>query len=129
MESVVTLAIKPNGYTTKDIAILMKERVDKKQAKDYSPAKAAYDVRKLRGKGLVVKIGKSRKYKTTKKGMETILAVLVLTQKTMPTILSSINKEAVPDNHEEIQNIDNIYMNIRNKIREIHQQYGLKIAS
>ncbi|MCK5266653.1 MAG: hypothetical protein KAR07_00670 [Spirochaetes bacterium] len=129
MESVVTLAIKPNGYTAKDVAILMKERMDKKQVKDYSPAKAAYDVRKLRGKGLVVKIGKSRKYKTTKKGMETILAVLVLTQKTMPTILSSINKEAVPDNHEKIQNIDNIYMNIRNEIREIHQQYGLKIAS
>lgn len=129
MESVVTLAIKPNGYTAKDIAILMKEKGDKKQVKDYSPAKAAYDVRKLRGKGLVEKIGKSRKYKTTKKGMETILAVLVLTQKTMPTILSSINKEAEPDNHENIHNINKIYMNIRNEIREIYQQYGLKMAS
>lgn len=125
MESVVTLAIKPNGYNANDIAILMKER----HVKDYSPTKAAYDVRKLRGKGLVEKIGKSRKYKTTKKGMETILAVLVLTQKTMPTILSAINKEAEPDNHENIHNIDKIYMNIRNEIREIHQQYGVKIAS
>lgn len=129
LESVLALAIKPNGYTAKNIAILMKERLDKKQAKDYTPAKAAYDIRKLRGKALVVKIEKSRKYKTTKKGMETIIAVLVLTQKTIPTILSSINKDAISDNPEEMQNIDKIYMNIRNEIKEIQQQYGLKVAA
>ncbi len=129
MESVLALAIKPNGYTAKDIAILMKERLDKNQAKDYTPAKAAYDIRKLRGKGLVVKKEKSRKYKTTKKGMETIIAVFVLTQKTTPTILSSINKDVISDNPEEMQNIDKIYMNIRNEIKEIQQQYGLKAVA
>lgn len=129
MESVLALAIIPNGYTAKDIAILMKERLDKKQVKDYTPAKAAYDIRKLRGKGLVVKIEKSRKYKTTKKGMETIIAVLALTQKTIPTILSSINKNAISDNPEEMQNIDKIYINIRNEIKEIQQQYGLKAVA
>lgn len=129
MECVLALAIKPNGYTAKDITILMKERLDKKQAKGYTPAKAAYDIRKLRGKALVVKIEKSRKYKTTKKGMQTIIAVLVLTQKTIPTILSSINKNAISDNPEEMQNIDKIYINIRNEIKEIQQQYGLKAVA
>lgn len=129
MESVLALAVKPNGYTANDIATLMKERLDKKQARDYTPAKAAYDIRKLRGKGLVVKTEKSRKYKTTKKGMETIIAVLVLTQKTIPTILSSINKDVISDNPEEMQNIDKLYMNIRNEIKEIHQQYGMQEAA
>jgi hypothetical protein len=129
MESVLALAIKPNGYTTKDITILMKERLDKKQAKDYTPAKAAYDIRKLRGKVLVVKIEKSRKYKTTKKGIETIIAVLALTQITIPTILSSINKDTISDNPEEMQNIDKIYLNIRNEIKEINQQYGMMVAA
>jgi hypothetical protein len=129
MESVLALAIKPNGYTTKDITILMKERLDKKQAKDYTPAKAAYDIRKLRGKVLVVKIEKSRKYKTTKKGIETIIAVLALTQITIPTILSSINKDTISDNPEEMQNIDKIYLNIRNEVKEINQQYGMKAAA
>jgi len=129
MESVFTLAIKPDGYTAKDIAILMKERLNKKQAKDYTPAKAAYDIRKLRGKGLVIKTEKSRKYKTTKKGIETIIAVLVLTQKTIPTILSSINKNTISNNPEEMQDIDRIYLNIRNEIKEIQQQYGLKAVA
>jgi hypothetical protein len=129
MESVLALAIKPNGYTSKDITILMKERLDKKQAKGYTLAKAAYDIRKLRGKGLVTKIEKSRKYKTTKNGMETIIAVLVLTQKTIPTVFSVINKDVISDNPEEMHDIDKRYLNIRNEIKEIQQQYGLKTVA
>ena len=128
MESVLSLAIKPNGYSANDITTLMKDRLDRKQAKNYTPAKAAYDIRKLRGKGLVEKIGKSRKYKTTKKGMDTVIAVLVLTQKTIPTILSSINKAVISDNPVEMQDIDKIFVNIRKEIKEIHQIYGMKTA-
>ena len=61
--------------------------------------------------------------------METILAILVLTQKTMPTILSAINKDTVSDNPEEMQDIDKIYMNIRNEIKEIQWKYGVKTAA
>lgn len=129
MESVLSLAIKPGGYTANDVATLMKEKLDKKQAKSYNSEKAAYDIRKLRGKGLVEKIGKSRKYKTTKKGMDTIIAVLTLTQKTIPTILSSINKDVISANPEEMQKIDRIFMNIRNEIKEIHQIYGINTAA
>jgi histidine ammonia-lyase len=78
---------------------------------------------------LVEKIGKSRKYKTTKKGMDTIIAVLTLTQKTIPTILSSINKDVISANPEEMQKIDRIFMNIRNEIKEIHQIYGINTAA
>ncbi len=129
MESVLSLAIKPYGYTAHDIATLMKERLDKEQAKGYTPAKAAYDIRKLRGKGIVEKTDKSRKYKTTKKGMETIIAVLVLTQKTIPTVLSSINKDSVSADPDQMQDIDKIYMSIRKEIKEIHQIYGMKTVA
>ena len=108
MECVLALAIKPNGYTAKDIATLMKEKLNKKEATVYSSIKAAYDIKKLRGKGLVEKTGKSRKYKTTKRGMETIIAVLSLTQKTIPAILSSINKDVLAKNPEEMCEIDKL---------------------
>jgi len=129
MESILALSIKPNGYTAKDIATLMKERLGKKQAIAYTSAKAAYDTRKLRGKGLVEKTGKSRKYKTTKKGMETIIAVLTLIQKTLPTVLSAINKDVLANNPEEINTIDKRYINIRKEIKAINQQYRIKIAA
>lgn len=129
MESVLALAIKPNGYTAKDMVVLMKEKLNRKSAKKYTPAMASYDIRKLRGKGLVEKVEKSRRYKTTKKGMETIITVLTLTQKTIPTILSVVNKDTLSDNPDEIQNIDKCYMNIRREIKQIHQQYGMKTVA
>jgi len=129
MESVLSLAIKPNGYNANDVTTLMKERLDRKQAKDYTPAKAAYDIRKLRAKGLIEKTGKSRKYKTTKRGMDTIIAVLSITQKTIPTILSSINKDTISDAPDQMQNIDKLFLNIRKEIKEIHQIYGLKTVA
>jgi hypothetical protein len=129
MESALSLALKPNGYNANDITTLMKERLEKKQATNYTPAKAAYDIRKLRGKGLVEKIGKSRKYKTTKKGMDTIIAILSLTQKTMPTIFSAINKNTMSDAPEEMQNLDKLFLNIRRDIIEIHQIYGMKTVA
>lgn len=126
MESVQALAIKPGGYTSKEVSILVKERLDEEQAKAYTTAKAAYDIRKLRGKELVEKIGKSRRYRTTKKGVETIVTVLALTQKIIPTVLSSINKDVVTERLDETQNIDSMYMNIRNEIKKICEIYGLK---
>jgi hypothetical protein len=77
----------------------------------------------------VAKIKKSRKYRTTKKGMETIIAVLVFTQRTMPTILASTNRDAVSDNPIEMNNIDKSYLNIRKEIKEIQKLYGIKTAA
>ena len=77
----------------------------------------------------VVKIEKSRKYKQQKKAWKQSSQFWPLLKKTMPAILSSINKDAISDNPEEMQNIDKIYINIRNEIKEILQQYGIKAVA
>lgn len=129
MECVLALAIKPGGYSAKDISLLMKERLDKKQSSAYTPAKAAYDLRKLRGKALVDKIGNGRKYTTTKKGIETVVGILSITQKILPTILSSINKTVLSGNPEEMSELDNHYLKIKDEINAIYQSYGIKTAA
>ena len=129
MECVLALAVKPGGYSAKDISVLMKERLDKKQSSAYTPVKAAYDIRKLRGKALVGKTGKTRKYKTTKKGIETIVGILCVTQKMLPTILSSVNKTVLSENPEEMSELDNRYIKIKDEINAICQSYGIKAAA
>ena len=129
LESVQTLAFKPGGYTSKDVCALMKAKLGKNQIKTYTPDTAAYDIRKLRGKGLVQKIEKSRRYSTTKKGMEYIVVILALTQKIIPTVLSSVDKDVVSENPDEMHSIDNIYMNIRNEAKKINQIYGIKTVA
>ena len=60
-EAVIALGAKPEGFTAADLA----ERVREKQGRTlarYAARKAAYDLRKLRGKSLVERIGKTRRY-------------------------------------------------------------------
>jgi len=121
MQGVLALAIQPGGYKTSDVVSQMKPRF----TKSYSPRNAAYDLRKLRGKGLIERIGKTTKYRTTKKGMGTIIALLALTQKTIPAVLSSINKEELSESPEKLSNIDKSIIAVRNEIKAIYQQYGL----
>jgi len=129
MQCALALAIKPGGYSAKDLSILMKEKLDKKQSSAYTPAKAAYDIRKLRGKALVEKTGNTRKYKTTQKGIETIVGILSINQKILPTILSSVNKTLLSVNLEEMSELDNHYIKIKDEINAICKYYGIKAAA
>ena len=121
MQSVLALAIKPGGYKISDVVTEMKPRM----SKSYSARNAAYDLRKLREKGLVEKIHGTTKYRTTKKGMETIIAVLALTQKTIPAVLSSLNKDMLAEEPEQMSAVDRNLVNVWEGIKAINQQYGI----
>ena len=45
----------------------------------YAARKAAYDLRKLRGKSLVERIDKTRRYRVRRPGIRTLAALLILT--------------------------------------------------
>jgi hypothetical protein len=121
MQSVLALAIKPGGYKISDVVSEMKLRM----SKSYSTRNAGYELRKLRGKGLVEKIDGTTKYRTTRKGIETIIAIMALTQKTIPAVLSSLNKEELSERPEQISVIDQNLINVWNGIKTIVHQYGI----
>ncbi len=85
---------KPHGYTAIEVAKAMKEKFDQ----DYSPRRASYDLRKLRGKGLVEKKKGTRKYVTTSDGLQTIIMVLSLIRNQIPKALARLRDE---DKNEE----------------------------
>jgi len=45
---------------------------------DYTPRQAAYDLKKLRAKDLITKVGRSRRYELSTSNMRAITALLVL---------------------------------------------------
>ena len=60
-QAVIALAAQPEGFTAADLA----ERVRTQQGRamgSYGDRKASYDLRKLRGKSLVERVGKTRRY-------------------------------------------------------------------
>ena len=49
---------------------------------EYGPRRAAYDLKKLRGKGMVRKIGTSRRYEAEPDGLRAMTALLLLAPQT-----------------------------------------------
>jgi len=53
----------------------------------YQPQHAAYDLKKLRAKGLIGKVGSSRRYQVPPDGLRTIAALMILRDQVIKPIL------------------------------------------
>lgn len=94
-------------------------------AEDYQPRQAAYDLKKLRGKNLVAKIGKSHRYQASAEGLRTLVALGLLRDKVLKPVLRNRNLQGRPprSNHP----VDRHYYNLRQEMRRLFRT--LKIAS
>jgi len=54
------------------------------------PSKAAYDLRKLRGKALVQRIANTRRYRVRQPGIRTLAALLTLREKVLKPVLAAV---------------------------------------
>src|SRR5712692_1572436 len=123
MESVVALSTQPGGFTSGDVAIKV-QRCWRFSAVDYRPRQAAYDLKKLRGKKLVSKIGKSRLYEAPAEGLRTLVALGLLRDKVLKPVLRNRNLQAPPRNNNPV---DRHYYNLRQEMRRLFKT--LKIAA
>ena len=90
MDAVVALSTQPGGFTSGEAAIKIKERLHV-SPEAYQARQAAYDLKKLRGKQLVSKIGKSRRYEVRAEGLRTLVALGLLRDKVLKPVLRNRN--------------------------------------
>jgi DNA-binding transcriptional ArsR family regulator len=84
VEAVTALAASPNGFTASDIAARVRERCT-----PYGPRHAAYDLKKLRGKHIVCRVGHTRRYEPLASGLRAITALVVLRNKAIKPLLAA----------------------------------------
>ena len=84
VEAVIALSPSPNGFTASDIAARVRER-----CAQYGPRHAAYDLKKLRGKQIVRRIGHTRRYEPLASGLRAITALIVLRNKAIKPLLAA----------------------------------------
>lgn len=119
LETVLSLSLKINGYAAKDVAYKMQ-----KLGYQYSPRQAAYDIRKLRTKGLVQKHG-GRKYKNTEQGLKTIVALLSFINKDFPRTMAILNfNEDIQV--QQLNEIELQHLKIKNEINNLRNLYDLQ---
>ncbi len=87
LAAVLALAPAPDGFTVTDLATKVHTMTGQT---DYTTRQAAYDLRKLRGKELIVKPGRSRRYQVPAPAARTIAALLALRDHVIAPILAGV---------------------------------------
>jgi len=87
MAGVLALSGAPEGFTVADLAARVQAMTGQAEG-DYTARQAAYDLRKLRGKQLVTKPGRSRRYRVPPDAARTMTALVVLRDHVIGPILA-----------------------------------------
>jgi len=88
-QAVVACAPSPGGFTAAQLA----ERVHEQQGpamSDYDARRAAYDLRKLRGKQVVQRVERTRRYRVQPAGVRVLAGLLILREKVIKPVLAGV---------------------------------------
>jgi hypothetical protein len=124
MEAVIGLAAAPRGFSLSDLAAQVRTIMGITVEK-YSSRQAAYDLKKLRGKNLVRKMDKSRRYETVPEGLQAMAALLVLREKVIKPVLAGAGKPRRGPKPEHQSLIDAHYETIQVAMRNLFQAVGI----
>ena len=123
-DAVLALSSSPMGFTASHLA----EKVQAMSGElhsQYGPRRAAYDIKKLRGKGMVQKIEASRRYEPLQVGLRAMTTLLVLREKVIRPLLAPSTR---PDPHSKLSNptpIDHHYENLRAGMHSLFTELGV----
>lgn len=119
------LSIKPGGFTSKDLSEELKPFFDNR----FSSRKASYDIKKFRGKGLVMKVNGSIKYVMTEKGIKNIAAILSMLTNDLPMVCSVINTKWKEQHKDQLLEMDQLMFSIHSKCQNFKNLMIIKTAA
>jgi hypothetical protein len=129
-EAVVALSPSAGGFTASELASLIRA-LGKLNQSEYDARRAAYDLKKLRGKQIVSRIGKTRRYETVAAGLKAlrnkaIQPLLAAAQELRPS--RQAQNPRVIDNRvvgRKLPTTDNRYDAIRLAMKGVFQELGI----
>ncbi len=118
-EALLILSPKPGGFTLAELAIKVRERLPDTQL-SYAPRHASYDLSKLRGKELVERVNRSRRYRIRQQGIRILGGMLILREKVIKPVLAGLGKPRVGRPPKNICPLDQHYVNLQ---QEMHRTF------
>jgi hypothetical protein len=116
------LAPAPRGFTAADFAA----RVCQLTRRDsYTIRQAAYDLRKLRGKNLLIKPGRPRRYQVPPDAARTITALLALRDQVIAPILAGVRSPRPGRRPAHWTRIDQDYEALRTGMQVLFGDLGI----
>ena len=123
VEALIALSPSPNGFTASDVAARV--RASKQSPSPYGPRHAAYDLKKLRGKQILRRIGHTRRYQPLPTGLRAMTALLVLRNKAIKPLLAAAQLLRPPRGAHNPKPIDAHYHAIRVAMQGVFDELGL----
>jgi hypothetical protein len=120
-EALIALSPVQRGFTASAIA----RQAQQMGALDYTSRHAAYDIKKFRAKGMVERIGKTRRYQTPPNGLKLITAMLVLREKAIKPLLAAAQSRKPSHGAQSPTPIDSHYETIRSAMKRVFHELGL----
>ncbi len=122
LSAALALAAAPHGFTVAEHAA----RVQAMTGHDgYTIRQAAYDLRKLRGKRLVIKPGRTRRYQVPPHAARTIAAMLTLRDQVIVPILAGIRSPRRGRKPATWTHIDRDYETLRIGMQALFHDLGI----
>jgi hypothetical protein len=122
MAAVLSLACAPQGFSASQLAAKVRPILG---SDDYQPRQAAYDLKKLRGKDWVSKVGGSRRYQATAQGLKAMAAVVTLLDKVIKPLLAGAGRAAPARRPEHDGPVDRHYQTIQREMQGLFNVLGL----
>lgn len=88
MQATLNLSTAPKGFTASDLARQVNNLAVSSEL-NYGSRQAAYDLKKLRGKRLVDRIGSSHRYRSPAEGLRAIAGLVLIRDKVIKPLLAS----------------------------------------
>ena len=128
LTAVLALAVAPDGFTVGDLASKVRSLTGKNQD-EFTVRQAAYDLRKLRAKQLVLKPGRTRRYQVPGEAARTIAALLALRDEVISPILAGIRSPRQGRKPATWTPVDRDYEALRIDMHNLFQHLHLDTVS
>jgi len=125
-KALLALAPHPNGFTLDELAAAVRPSLP---APAYTARQAAYDLMKLRGKQLIERIGKTRRYRANPLGIQLLAGWFILREKLIEPVLAGAGKPRLGPRPKNIQPLDQHYENLQRELRRTFHTLALTTAA
>ena len=124
LAAVLALASSPTGFTVGELTTKARAMTGQTPA-DYTVRQAAYDLKKLRGKGLINTRGRSRRYQVQPPAMRAIAALFILRDHVIAPILAGVRSPRLGRKPGTWTPADRHYEQLRIRMQPLFQELGI----
>jgi hypothetical protein len=124
LSAALALSTAPSGFTVTEFTTKVHTMTGQTDS-DYTTRQGAYDLRKLRGKDLITKPGRTRRYQIPTHAASTIAALLTLRDQVISPIMAGVRSPRLGRKPTTWTRVDRDYETLRINMQTLFRDLGI----